>query len=285
MQATSFGKVILSGEHAAVYGEPAVAASVNLEIAAQLQMGVEQSPFLQNLFVLFQKKYQKQTTQFSVDLTGDLPIGSGLGSSAAIAHAVFRALAAYFQINISDDDMIALIQESERFAHGHPSGLDAATVVKKGVIQFQRHGEKFQVTPLPTTILQDKIFFLIQSGRPAESTKKMIEVVRSKQNARAIKEIGQITRQVIKNFENNHFDMAWVPANEKYLEELGVVGQKAQEMIDELEHMGAVAKVTGGGGYQHGSGMILTYHDDYEKLENFLRNKTWQYFMVHLGGK
>lgn len=293
MTATSFGKIILSGEHAAVYGQPAVAASIHLKIQAQLQkksLTDHSTAFIQNLFLLFEQKYQVATTEFSLTLTGDLPVGSNLGSSAAAAHASFLALAEQFHITLTDEEMIALIQEAERFAHGHPSGLDAVTVVKKGVVEFQRQEQNlqnFHYASLPNQAVMNTPFFLIQSGRPLESTKEMIEMVRQKYSTKAVQqiiaEIGKITTQLISDLEKNTLNFDWISPNERYLEELGIVGVKVQEMIHQIEKNGGVAKATGGGGYQQGSGILLAYHPDPQKLESLINQENWKYYQTQLG--
>jgi mevalonate kinase len=293
MSATSFGKVILSGEHSAVYGEPAVAASVNLQIRAQLTENNSQSaqdpffPFIKNLLSLFQEKYNKDTSHLFVKFDGDLPIGSGLGSSAAAAHAILLELSNHFNIPLSDDELIALTQESERFAHGHPSGLDVITVIKRGVIQFQRQGEKLNFSALPTAQIQAVPFVLIQSGKPEESTKRMIEIVAEKQKTPqgkdVISQIGKLTSQLISDIKSEAFSFEWIKENNRYLEELGVVSAKAHSIIEEVGKIGGYAKVTGAGGQSDGSGMILTYLSDTEKLHAFLDEKKWEFFSVDLG--
>src|SRR5579859_7607168 len=132
ISATSPGKVIISGEHSAVYDQPALASAINLFVKVELlpnskkwEIEPQYVDFFKNILQVFGEKFRKNTKIFTVKIDGDLPIGSGLGSSAAFAHATFKALAEFFEIKISPAEMIALIQKSERYAHGHPSGLDA----------------------------------------------------------------------------------------------------------------------------------------------------------------
>jgi mevalonate kinase len=291
MTAFSFGKVIFSGEHSAVYDQPAVAATVDLRTEAVLETRTKStqpnSPFLRTLFAIFQEKYHRDAAGLTLRFTGNLPIGSGLGSSAAAAYAAFQALAEYFRMTLLADDYIALIQESERFVHGHPSGLDTATIVKKGVVQFQRHGEKLSSQNLLPQVIQQHSFFLIQSGVPAESTKTMIKVVQNSHQSvkgqRAVQAIGMITTQLIQDLQSQQFFPEWMTENERYLEELGVVSAKAKQMIRDVEQQSGFAKITGAGGVSDGSGMILSTHSDKEKFEQFLQEKEWSYFSGYLG--
>jgi len=335
VSAKSPGKVILSGEHAAVYGEPAVAASVDLFLDAEItptssshplssprKRGSSEDDFIQNIFTIFENRFNLSVDNLDVVLSGDLPTGSGLGSSAAAANATFQALLSHFHISLTDDELISLVQESEKFAHGHPSGLDAATVVKKGIIQFQRHtssvipaptvipapvvipakagiqSKQFTYQNLPSTLLNQTNFFLIQSGKPLESTKEMLEVAKTKYQTsvgkQAVSEIGKITQQLISDLNHNHFSSDWILPNEQQLEILGVVDPIAQEMINKIATIGGAAKITGAGGKTNGSGMLLSYHPDPEKMQDFLANschpresgdpvKKWSYFEVRLG--
>ncbi|MEN9824365.1 MAG: hypothetical protein RI953_110 [Pseudomonadota bacterium] len=67
-----------------------------------------------------------------------LPLGAGMGGSAALSAALIRALVEAFQLNFSNDDISRLANELDGVFHGRASGLDAATVVSDSIIRFQK---------------------------------------------------------------------------------------------------------------------------------------------------
>jgi len=295
ISATSPGKVIISGEHSAVYDQPALASAINLFVRIELQSDSESweiesqyISFFQNILEIFYKKFEKETKNFTVKISGSLPIGSGLGSSAAFAHATFKALAQFFNVKIAQTGMISLIQESERYAHGHPSGLDATAVVLGGVVEFQRHGDELTYKMISSTNLHEKTFFLIDSGRPTETTKDMISFVKATLKERpklqkTIEDMGRLTTLLTLQIKDGWLDPFLLTKNQRFLEDLGVVSEKAAMMVREIEAAGGFAKVSGAGGRSRGSGMLLAYHEDSAKLREFLQGKKWLNYPVTLG--
>src|SRR5258708_9889173 len=295
ISATSPGKVIISGEHSAVYDQPALASPINLFVKVELwpdsgKWRIEQQyiQFFENILRIFSEQFHKDTKNFTVTIDGDLPIGSGLGSSAAFAHATLKALAKYFTLEISPAEMIALIQESERYAHGHRSGLDATAVVLGGVVEFQRHGDELTYKSVPSKNLHGKTFFLIDSGRPVETTKDMISFVKTALKERpklqkTIEDMGKLTTLLTAQIKDGLFESFLLTKNQRFLEDLGVVSERAAAMVREIEAFGGFAKVSGAGGRSEGSGILLAYHEDSAKLREFLHGKKWPTYPVILG--
>lgn len=62
-----------------------------------------------------------------------------MGSSAAVAVAVARALFAYYKKELTDSELWDIVQSSEKIAHGNPSGIDAATTSGKSPVFFIKH--------------------------------------------------------------------------------------------------------------------------------------------------
>ncbi len=73
-----------------------------------------------------------------VTTESDFPPERGLGSSAAAAGAVIRAILDYYGARASEDEIFALTQSAERVAHGHPSGLDATATSASWPVRFRR---------------------------------------------------------------------------------------------------------------------------------------------------
>lgn len=292
--AQSKGKVIISGEHSVVYGMPALVGSIKLFREVVLrephQRKIAQPAFLTNIFRIFETKYRVKADDLELVDLGKLPIGSGLGSSAAYAHAAILSLLKHFGLTASKNELYEMVQESERFAHGNPSGVDATAVVYGGLLEFFKSSDKVNINHLgdKNNILKKTDFYLIDSGRPRESTKEMVEGVadRIKNNqgtAQVLEQLGELTTKLITQVRRNQFEVGLLRENELLLEKLGVVGEKAKKMIGDLEKIGAVAKITGAGGVKEGSGMLLVYATDSKKVAELIKVKNWKSYQVKIG--
>jgi hydroxymethylglutaryl-CoA reductase len=141
---TGFGKVILLGEHAVVYGRHALACPIPLAMRAVVEDGDQG---VQLLIPRWGIEYQlakppEQRRSFEraagaimdqlgladrhirIEVFPDVPRGMGLGGSAALAVAIIRALDLHFRLGLTDEEVNALAFESEQIAHGQPSGID-----------------------------------------------------------------------------------------------------------------------------------------------------------------
>lgn len=151
------GKIILCGEHAVVYGRPAIAAPVfQLQARAVVfpdrQCVIETPDIGGSLVVaaapadnpfarvvrLVCSEIGRALPPWRVVVRSDIPIASGLGSGAAIATAMARALLAAFDADLSPERLSALVYEVEKVHHGTPSGVDNTVVVFGQPVWFVR---------------------------------------------------------------------------------------------------------------------------------------------------
>ncbi len=287
----SSGKVILSGEHSVVYGEPALISAINLGIEACLEErtsikvpGSSKGKYLKHIFNIFKEKYVDKnlnTDNLEIKVVSNLPRKSGLGSSAAYAHAVFLCLLNHFDFQLSNEEIFNLVQQAEKFIHGNSSGVDPSAVVFGGVQEFKKGSRKM----LKSFSKID--FILINSGKPEENTGEMISLVKmrvesSESFSKIIKEIGKVTLKMVASIESNNFDPKLITQNERLLEKIGVVGKKAKKIIKEIENLGGFAKITGAGGVKEGSGWILAYHPNADELDEFLRKNTIESYKIEV---
>lgn len=176
------GKLILFGEHAVVYGEPAIVASLSRGANAWVSLSsdvrlrivdgvtgdtfadVAPDPDGDGL----ERAYAAMLGVFDIDapvhvvVNVNLPIGAGLGSSAALSAAVARALAQFVSSPTDHERIERAVSLSENVFHGKASGIDQAAALGGGVFLYQTRGEgkaiqQLQVQPVRVAIcLADK---------------------------------------------------------------------------------------------------------------------------------
>lgn len=196
-----------------------------------------------------------------VSINSDIPIGAGLGSSAALAVAVAGSVVAFKTGGLDKRLVNKIAFEVEKRQHGRPSGGDNSVITCGGLVVFRKQETGNQVTGLKW---KGKLppFFLVDSGRPAESTGEMVARVAGLpplKRKQLVGQIGKITARVIRVFRTGASAelVELITANERRLEALGVVGKQAQGLARRFEEAGGAAKVCGAGGVESGSGMML----------------------------
>jgi mevalonate kinase len=272
------GKVILAGEHAVVYGKMALAASISLGVKVSIDLGekIEKNEIVKKAI-----EVAGGDDTISVKIESNLPIGSGLGSSAAVAAAVITAVRDYLNKPIEKGELFQLTMECEKIAHGNASGIDPATVVYGGLLAYTK-GQPFERLVIQTPLK----LLLVYSGKPTESTKEMVELVAAKpENTKLINEIEVVVKQVRERLISGEGVANLLNENGLLLEKLGVVGQQAKMLSNELRVIGGSVKISGAGGVKTGSGMMIVIHDDLTKIKKFLDNRQISYFETTIGEK
>ncbi len=155
------GKVILFGEHAVVYGRPAIAAPLfHVQATARVMdaspgQGVvvdapdlgqrcavheapADDPHAATIRNVLARLGCHSAPDITVTLSSTIPVASGLGSGAAVATALVRALAAHLGHSLSPAEVSALVYETEKLHHGTPSGIDNTVIAYEQPIYFVR---------------------------------------------------------------------------------------------------------------------------------------------------
>jgi len=160
IEATAPGKVILFGEHAVVYGRPALAAPVTqlraratIEVTggngvrlvapdlgreAWLATARPDNPLAVTVRAVERRAGRAIVPGMALTVASAIPIASGLGSGAAIAVAVIRVLSAFLDLNLTPAEVSALAYEVERLHHGTPSGIDNTVIAYEQPVYFVR---------------------------------------------------------------------------------------------------------------------------------------------------
>ena len=297
------GKIHFLGEHAVVYGKPAFLAAINKRIFVTISETRQKKIddlLLEELKKVIEhaikKKYKSfKSSPYSISISSDIPIGSGLGSSAALSAALTLALLTFLGIHDDKTTIFDIAYTGESFFHGNPSGGDLATVIEGGLLWYRK---EFDFLKIFTHLLfkpHKNIgqFILINSGKPKESTKDMVEKVSqlkiaSPQKTQALFDSQEeLTKQMVILLKDGDEDslIECIKLGERNLEKLGVVGEKAQSLIRVIERLGGAAKINGGGGFKEGSGMLLVYHKDVERLLNYAKQKNLEVLKIKIGAE
>lgn len=280
----SYGKFIITGEHSVVYGETAIVSSLKKTIDVEViesKNNPKRTEYDKYIFDIFSKIYRVDPSKLLIKVNSKIPQMSGLGSSAAYAHALLKALAKYFRIKVSKDEMFNLVLDSEVFVHKKPSGIDPCAVVYGGVHKFKKNLDKGEFEIEKINLKNKYNFLLINSGKALESTGDMVSIVAGKlqQNPsleNVIKKIGKLSEKIHKELVSGEFSGKLLRENQALLENLGVVGESAKKMIDEIQKIGVYAKITGSGGVESGSGWILAYANDFSNLKQLCIQNSWE---------
>jgi len=159
--ASAPGKIILFGEHAVVYGRPAIAApvgqvkakaivtanpkasdgEVHIQAAAiGLDACLDDLPATQPLAAAVRGVLAhlgvKHPPACSLKVTSTIPLAAGLGSGAAVSVAVVRAFSAFLGHPLPDTIVNDLAFEVEKLHHGTPSGIDNTVVTYARPVYF-----------------------------------------------------------------------------------------------------------------------------------------------------
>lgn len=228
-------------------------------------------------------------------LDSDLPLGSGFGSSAATAVAVIAGFFAWQSADMDPDRIERLALEVERRQHGHPSGVDGATVLRGGVLWAKKLSSgTLEVEPVRVRSSLLSRLRVYDTGMPPEATGAVVAAVRRLRERdpggfetvldRIEAATAAFRAELERETEDRDRALHLIRAAQTCLEEIGVVPETVQDAVRQIEREGGAAKVSGAGSVSGpGAGSLLVYHPDPERLRACAALRSFPYHAVHLG--
>lgn len=266
------GKIILFGEHAVVYGRPALAVPVtqlhaDVEIAASSRPGIwihapdiHLHSDLDSLpsdhpiaSVIHNFLFLARVSPFpplDIKISSTIPVASGLGSGAAVTVALVRALSAHLGHPMPDEEINAFAFEIEKLHHGTPSGIDNTVVTYARPVYFVKGQpiETFSVGKPFTIVIGD-------TGIPAPTRESVADVRKlwDADNERwdgIFDNIGEIVEQAKRAIESGKWKElgGLMDRNHVLLQEMTVSSPELDKLVSAAREAGALgAKMSGGG--------------------------------------
>lgn len=188
--------------------------------------------------------------QMSIQITSNIPIGRGYGSSAAVLAALVKAFNNAFELNLSDDEIFIRVYELECFWHGKSSGIDPIMAILGGLqyIQPTNPPKLANATKIKKSKLLNNLTY-IDTGKSKSSTGECVSFVANSSDSIDWSEWGECTKNIKKSLDNNDLSelKLYFRKNNELLVKAGVVPAKVRGLIMDYEEKGFAAKVTGSG--------------------------------------
>jgi mevalonate kinase len=266
-------KIILFGEHAVVYGQPAIAIPVpalrayaevkpapagqglrihaldtDQDVSVSLLAQVDDA--LTHMAQLVLKHFNMSPPDITIELRSRIPIASGLGSGAAVSAALARALAGAGGQALATDTLNDLVYELEKRHHGTPSGIDNTVIVYEQPVYFVRN------QPIERLDVAGVWHFVIGDTGQASLTKAAVAAVRALYDQDqphiqpVLDKIGEVTSEARRALQTG--DAASVgrlmAENHSLLQQLNVSSEQLDRLVAAAGDAGALgAKMSGGG--------------------------------------
>ena len=271
--ASAPAKAILFGEHAVVYGVPAIAVPLS-QLRAYGHMETTEQPLtivaadltrppfrlgdgetypsdpLARMTGMTLQHLRAVSVAGKITIKSDIPVASGLGSGAAVSAALGRAIGRLLNITIPDDALNRLVFEVEKLHHGSPSGIDNTVIVYEKPLYFVKgQASEFINIGVPFRIV------LADSG-VASLTRDAVADVRDRyqrqprQTATIFEEIREVVtgaRAAIERGDMHRLGQLMIE-NHSLLQSMHVSSPELDRLVEAALQAGARgAKLSGGG--------------------------------------
>lgn len=273
--ATAPGKAILFGEHAVVYGRPAIAVPVSqvqarvtivadplapagrvwidapdIDLHSDLAGLSESNSFRLLIRVLIETLGIPRLPALRMSIHSSIPVAAGLGSGAAVSVAALRALSSFVGHPLGDEQVCDLAFQVEKAYHGTPSGIDNTVITYARPIYFVR-GQPFELLRV-----SQPLTLVIGDTGVASPTAAAVSEVRTRWQAEPltyeaifdrIAAIAQTARSIMSSGLSEQLG-ALMDENHAALQAMGVSSPELDILVQAARVAGAWgAKLSGGG--------------------------------------
>ncbi|MBI3737727.1 MAG: mevalonate kinase [Chloroflexi bacterium] len=279
VKASAPGKIILFGEHAVVYGQPALAVPVtqvhaDVEVLDSPRAGIwinapdiglhaklNSLPSDHPLAAVINNFFPHPNPSpkigrgergegLEINITSTIPVASGLGSGAAVSVAMIRALSSTVNRPLSDEQVSAMAYEIEKLHHGTPSGIDNTVVTYAKPVYFVK-GQPIEILKVgkPFTIVIGDTGISAPTKESVSDVRKLWEADKTKWE-KVFDEVGEIAKKAKERIEDGEWERLGelMNQNHKLLQEMTVSSAELDRLVSAARDAGALgAKMSGGG--------------------------------------
>ena len=266
------GKIILFGEHAVVYGRPALAVPVtqvhadvevtdtdsagiwidapDIDLHAELNTLPSDHPIAAVIHNLFFLSRVSPFPTINIKITSTIPVASGLGSGAAVTVALTRALSTHINYAMTDEQVNAFAYEIEKLHHGTPSGIDNTVITYAKPVYFVKGQaiETFKVGQ-PFTIVIGDTGVSAPTKESVGDVRKLWEADKAKWES-LFDKVGELVKEARNSIESGKTKELGMLMNQNHtvLQELTVSSPELDKLVSAARTAGALgAKLSGGG--------------------------------------
>ena len=294
-RSSACGKIILLGEHAVVYGRPAIALPIPLAVESLVRKGgngidlviprwgLEQKvkagsgQGLSGILYYILEQLELDQESMTIEVIPHVPRAMGLGGSSALAVAIIRAVDEAFGLSLSSERINRLAYECEKAAHGTPSGIDNTIATYGTPLLYQRNAtqdseEGGANASFDSISLAEPLPLVIGiTGRESLTANTVARVRHAWETHQArydgiFDQIASLTRAGVDALRDGHFQELGELMNlcQGYLNALQLSTPELEELVHIARANGALgAKLTGGGG---GGSMIALCPDTQDQV-------------------
>ena len=264
ISASASGKLFLFGEHAVVYGYPAIVLSLDKKITVNVERTLGDRDLIFVSKDTNDRLIKKSLEIFREEATKALGGGSnlkiiskadfsdklGLGSSSAVVVATIKALSKLYDMNLSNKEIFDLSYRVILSVQPGNSGADIAAAIYGGIIYYQKPGKINLMSGVSLPLIIAYSGEKAQSGKQIEKVRRLY-LSKTKETRQIFEDIALIVNEAEKSIKDKDFVYLGklMMKNHKLLKQLNISTKKLDSLVDVAAAAGAYgAKLSGAGG-------------------------------------